>query len=61
MTTKTNKYNYRQMSIPASQLIVPRETYQRDYFSPRAKEIAAEFDERLANKPKVSYRDGKFA
>lgn len=60
MTTKTNKYNYRQMSIPASQLIIPRETYQRDLFSPRAKEIASNFDERIANEPKVSYRDGKF-
>ena len=60
MTTKTNKYNYRQMSIPASQLIIPRETYQRDLFSPRAKEIASKFDERIANEPKVSYRDGKY-
>lgn len=60
MTTKANKYNYRAVSIPASQLIIPRETYQRDYFSPRTKEIAAAFDERLANEPKVSYRDGKY-
>jgi len=60
MTTKTNKYNYRAIAIPASQLIIPRETYQRDYFSPRAREIASKFDERIANEPKVSYRDGKF-
>lgn len=60
MTTKTNKYNYRTIAIPASQLISPRETYQRELFSPRAKEIASKFDERIANEPKVSYRDGKY-
>lgn len=27
MTTKTNKYNYKTIFIPASQLISPRETY----------------------------------
>ena len=60
MTPKTNQYNYRAIAIPASQLIIPRETYQRDLFSPRAKEIASKFDERIANEPKVSYRDGKY-
>jgi len=60
MTTKTNKYNYKSIVIPASQLISPRETYQRELFSPRAKEIASKFDERIANEPKVSYRDGKY-
>lgn len=57
---KTTQYNYRQMKIPASQLIIPRETYQRPFTSNRAKEIAANFDERIANEPKVSYRDGKY-
>lgn len=57
---KTNQYNYRQMKIPASQLVIPRETYQRPFTSNRAKEIAANFDERIANEPKVSYRDGKY-
>ena len=60
MTTKTNKYNYKTIIIPASQLISPRETYQRELVSPRAKEIAGKFDERIANEPKVSYRDGKY-
>ena len=60
MTTKTNKYNYKTIFIPASQLISPRETYQRELVSPRAKEIAGKFDERIANEPKVSYRDGKY-
>jgi hypothetical protein len=60
MTTKTNKYNYKTIIIPASQLISPRETYQRELFSPSATEIAGKFDERIANEPKVSYRDGKY-
>ena len=37
MTTKTNKYNYKSIVIPASQLISPRETYQRELFSPPCK------------------------
>lgn len=60
MTTTTTKPSYKAIAIPASQLISPRETYQRELFSPRAKEIAAAFDERLANEPKVSYRGGKY-
>lgn len=60
MTAKTNKYNYKAISIPASQLMIPRETYQRPFTSPRAKEIARNFDERIANEPKVSYRNGKY-
>ena len=57
---KTNQYNYKQMTLWASQLVFPRETYQRPFTSPRAKQIAANFDERIANEPKVSYRDGKY-
>lgn len=57
---KTHRYNYRQLKIPASQLIIPRESYQRPFTSARAKEIADNFDERIANEPKVSYRNGKY-
>lgn len=57
---KTNQYNYKQMSLWASQLVIPRETYQRPFTSSRAKEIAEKFDERIANEPKVSYRDGRY-
>ena len=55
-----NKYSYKQMSLFSSQLVIPRETYQRPFTSPRAKVIADNFDERIANEPKVSYRDGKY-
>lgn len=57
---KKTHYSYRQMKIPASQLVIPRESYQRPFSHSRAKEIAENFDERIANEPKVSYRNGKY-
>lgn len=54
------KFTYREMTLSSSQLEVPRETYQRNFNVNRAKRIAEEFDERIANEPKVSYRDGKY-
>lgn len=38
----------------------PREKYQRDYNDTRVKRIVKAFDKRIANKPKLSYRDKKY-
>ena len=57
MTTK--KFAYKEMTLSTAQIEVPRETYQRKFNARRALKIAADFDERIANEPKVSYRDGK--
>lgn len=51
---------YKMMVLDTSQIEVPREKYQRDFNDPRAKKIAKDFDERIANEPKVSFRDGKY-
>lgn len=51
---------YKLMTINTKQIEVPREKYQRDINDPRIRKIAKDFDERIANEPKVSYRDGKY-
>jgi hypothetical protein len=58
MTIK--QYPYKEQLIPSNLLLSPRETYQRKFSNNRANKIAKEFDERIANLPKVSYRDGKY-
>lgn len=58
MTEK--QYQCKELTIPSNLLLVPRETYQRKFTNDRAQKIAKEFDERIANAPKVSYRDGKY-
>jgi len=57
---KTKDFKYEEMTISSAVIEVPRETYQRGFNDKRAKRIAAEFDERIANEPKVSCRDGKY-
>ena len=57
---KTKQFTYREMVLSSSQVEVPRQTYQRNFNAKRAQKIADEFDERIANEPKVSYRDGKY-
>lgn len=52
--------NYVERIISTAKLVIPRETYQRPFSMSRAQKIAAEFDERIANEPKVSFRDGKY-
>ena len=51
---------YKMMVVDTSQIEVPREKYQRDFNDSRAKKIAREFDERIANEPKVSFRDNHY-
>lgn len=54
------KDNYQKLSISSAQLEIPRESYQRDLNTDRVKRIVAEFDERIANEPKVSFRNGHY-
>ena len=53
-------HTYREMTISSALMEVPREAYQRNFNVNRAKKIAEEFDERIANEPKVSFRDGRY-
>ena len=55
-----DKYTYRELPLNTRQLEVPHNSYQRDFRPRRAKRIAAAFDERIANEPKVSFRDGHY-
>ena len=48
------------MFLNSSELIVPRGTYQRALHPARVARIAKEFDERVANEPKISFRDGHY-
>ena len=54
------KLVHHEMVINSKFLEVPRSYYQRHLNASRVKRIAAEFDERIANAPKVSYRDGHY-
>ena len=57
---KQNETIYKMMVLDTSQIIAPRENYQRPLRSERVKLIVKSFDERIANEPKVSFRDGKY-
>jgi len=57
---KTPEPLYKMMVLDTSQIIAPRENYQRPLRSERVKLIVKSFDERIANEPKVSFRDGKY-
>ena len=50
----------KELTISSEQLLISRTTYQRELNEKRVHRIAAEFDERIANEPKVSYRDGRY-
>ena len=47
---------YKELTISSDQLLIPRTTYQRELNEKRVHRIAAQFDERIANEPKVSCR-----
>ena len=51
---------YRVIDLNTASLEIPREAYQRALNPDRVKRIVKEFDERIANDPKVSYRDGHY-
>ena len=50
----------REVMLGSEELIIPRTTYQRTLNEDRVRRIAAEFDERIANEPKVSSRNGRY-
>ena len=51
---------YQEMSLSSDLLEIPRHTYQRTLNPERVKRISAAFDEKIANEPKVSSRNGHF-
>ncbi len=51
---------YKMKVIDSGQLHIPREIYQRKKHKSKVDRIVANWDERVANEPKVSYRDGEF-
>lgn len=55
-----NNREYKEMVLNTSILEVSREVYQRRFSYRRSRAIAKEFDEHVANEPKVSFRDGKY-
>ena len=57
---KTNEFTYKVMDLNTAQLEIPRESYQRELNPDRVQRIVKEFDERIANEPKVSYRNGHY-
>ncbi len=50
---------YEMMTLNSNKLVVPK-AYQRRLNNDRVARIVADFDERIANEPKVSFRDGKY-
>ncbi len=52
--------SYDELDINTAEILVPRSTYQRTLSPNRVKRIVNHFDERIANKPKLSYRDGNY-
>lgn len=51
---------YKEMMLDSSLLEIPRNTYQRGLNPERVKRIAHNFDEHIANEPKVSKRNGHY-
>ena len=51
---------YKMMLVDTSQIIVPRENYQREHNTSKTRKIVQHFDERVANEPKVSFRNGRY-
>ena len=51
---------YQMLVLHSKVLIYPREIYQRGVERKRVEMIAADFNEYIANEPKVSFRDGKY-
>ena len=54
-----NDKKYKELRIDSTKLEIPRNTYQRELNTDRVHRIAKAFDERVANEPKVSFRDDR--
>lgn len=57
---KLSDREYKEMYIRSDELLIPRRAYQRQLNVKRVKQIAKNFDERIANEPKVSQRNGHY-
>lgn len=57
---KLSDREYKEMYIRSNELEIPRRAYQRQLNVKRVKQIARSFDERIANEPKVSQRNGHY-
>ena len=57
---KSTDMPYEEHMLNSRILEVPRFSYQRELKPERVRKIAAEFDEHIANEPKVSFRNGKY-
>lgn len=57
---KMTDKEYKEMYIRSNELEIPRRAYQRQLNTNRVRQIAKEFDERIANEPKVSLRNGHY-
>ena len=55
-----NDKEYKELRLESTRLEIPRNTYQRELNADRVHKIARQFDERVANEPKVSFRDGRY-
>ena len=51
---------YKLMDINSERLVIERNTYQRKQHNDKITQIVASWDERIANEPKVSLRDGVY-
>ena len=51
---------YQMLVLHSKVLIYPREIYQRGVERKRVEMIAADFNEYIANEPKISFRNGKY-
>lgn len=60
MNKSKNRLLYNLEEIDSSKITTPVSLYQRTTNNKRVNEIASNFDERIANEPKVSFRDGKY-
>lgn len=59
-TSKKYELNYIVEEIDSGKLEVLRDEYQKPLNKKRVAQIVADFDENIANEPKVSYRDGHY-
>lgn len=57
---KTANHLYKLENIDSSKIITPVSLYQRETDANRVDMIMANFDERIANEPKLSFRDGNY-
>ena len=51
---------YKLMEINSERLVIDRNVYQRKQHNDKITQIVASWDERIANEPKISLRDGVY-